>query len=134
MIARTEITAKNEAFLRRITELSGVSVTRCEQCGICSVACPLVSGMDITPAEMMRTVQLGQEKVTSTKTIWVCASCFTCTVRCPRGLDPSKVAEALRQVKLRKAMDYIDIMEIPAEEMRQLPQIALVSAFRKLTG
>ncbi|MBD3286338.1 heterodisulfide reductase [candidate division WOR-3 bacterium] len=134
MISKTEITAKNEAFLRRITELSGVSITRCEQCGICSVACPLVSGMDISPAEMMRTVQLGQEEVTSTKTIWVCASCFTCTVRCPRGLDPSKVAEALRQIELRKAIDYMDISTIPAEEMRQLPQIALVSAFRKLTG
>lgn len=128
------LTAKNEEFLRKIMDLSGVKVTKCEQCGICSVACPLVSGMDISPSEMMRTVQLGQEKVTDTKTIWVCASCFTCTVRCPRGIDPSKVAEALRQIRLRKAIDYIDIMNIPEEEIRKLPQIALVSAFRKLTG
>jgi len=128
------ITAANEQFLAAIAELSGVTVTRCEQCGICSSACPLVSGMDITPAEMMRTVQLGQESVLDTKTIWVCASCFTCTVRCPRGLDPSKVAEALRQIRLRKAINRIDIMHIPADEMARLPQIALVSAFRKLTG
>lgn len=128
------ISARNEQFLARIMELSGEPITRCEQCGICSAACPLVFGMDITPAEMMRTVQLGQEEVTEAKTIWVCASCFTCTVRCPRGLDPSKVAEALRQVKLRKAIDRIDIMNIPSEEMAKLPQIALVSAFRKLTG
>lgn len=134
MPVNTVITAKNEAFLERIAELSGEKVTRCEQCGICTAACPLIGGMDITPAQMMRLSQLGQEEVLSTKTIWVCASCFTCTVRCPRGIDPSKVAEALRQVKLRKAIDYIDIMDIPQEEMRQLPQIALVSAFRKLTG
>ena len=46
----------------------------------------------------------------------------------------SKVAEALRQVTLRRAADHIDIRNIPSDELAQLPQIALVSAFRKLTG
>jgi len=55
-------------------------------------------------------------------------------VRCPRGLDVSKVAEALRQVVLRRAIDHIDIRSIPDSDMAELPQIALVSAFRKLTG
>ncbi|MBN2380590.1 4Fe-4S dicluster domain-containing protein [candidate division WOR-3 bacterium] len=134
MPTNTVITAANEAFLRRINELSGEKVTRCEQCGICSAGCPLVAEMDRTPAEMMRMVQLGDEDIAKSKTIWICASCFTCTVKCPRGLDPSKVAEALRQLNLRKAVDYIDLMNIPKEEMEILPQIALVSAFRKLTG
>jgi len=69
-----------------------------------------------------------------TKAMWICASCFACTVRCPRGLDLAKVAEALRQVKLREAIDHIDIKKIPEDEIRRLPQIALVSSFRKFTG
>lgn len=134
MIGKFLLSAKNEAFLEKIIELSGEHITRCEQCGICSGGCPLVGEMDRTPAEMMRMVQLGDEEIANSKTIWICSSCFTCTVKCPRGLDPSKVAEALRQLSLRKAVDHIDIMHIPEEEMRKLPQIALVSAFRKLTG
>jgi heterodisulfide reductase subunit C len=134
MINKLVITSRNEEFLRRIVELSGETITVCEQCGTCSGGCPLVLEMDVTPAEMMRMVQLGQEEVAETRTIWLCASCFSCTVKCPRGLDPSKVAEALRQLSLRKAIDHIDIMNIPADEMDKLPQIALVSAFRKLTG
>jgi heterodisulfide reductase subunit C len=90
--------------------------------------------MDITPSQMMRLVQLGQKEVLDHKAIWVCASCFTCTVRCPRQIDVSKVAEALRQIILRQAVDHIDIKAIPKEEIACLPQIALVSACRKFTG
>ena len=128
------ITAKNEAFTKRIVELSAEAVTACDQCGTCSGSCPMVSEMDITPSQLMRMVQLGQSETLETRTMWVCASCFACTVRCPRGLDVSKVAEALRQVTLRKAIDHIDIRNIPESELAELPQIALVSAFRKLTG
>lgn len=77
---------------------------------------------------------LGQKDIMNTKTMWICASCFTCTVRCPRDLDVSKVSEALRQVKLREAIDFIDIEQISKDEARKLPSIAIVGAFRKFTG
>lgn len=134
MADKLVITSENEAFLARITELSGETVTLCDQCGTCSGSCPMVAEMDLTPSELMRMVQLGQREALDSKTMWLCASCFACTVRCPRGLDLSKVAEALRQVTLRKAIDRIDIRAIPAEELLELPQIALVGAMRKLTG
>jgi heterodisulfide reductase subunit C len=94
----------------------------------------MVAEMDITPSHMMRMVLLGEQHVLESRAMWVCASCFTCTVRCPRGLDPSKVAEALRQVKLRKVLDELDLNDIPEDELKRLPQIALVSSFRKFTG
>ena len=94
----------------------------------------MVGEMDITPSQLMKLSQLGMKDVLDSKTIWVCASCYTCTVRCPRGLDVSKVAEALRQIILRKAIDHIDIKAIPKEELEKLPQIAMVSACRKFTG
>ena len=134
MAEKVVITSKNEAFLKKIVTLSGEAVTACDQCGTCSGSCPMISGMDVTPSQLMRMVQLGQSETLDTKTMWVCASCFACTVRCPRGLDVSKVAEALRQVTLRRAVDHIDIRNIPDDELAELPQIALVGAFRKLTG
>ena len=134
MVETVVITAKNEAFLKRIVALSAEAITVCDQCGTCSGSCPMISEMDVTPSQLMRMVQLGQSEVLDTKTMWVCASCFACTVRCPRGLDVSKVAEALRQVTLRRSVDHLDIRNIPNDELAELPQIALVSAFRKLTG
>ena len=134
MIKKVIILSENAEFLNKIRDLSGQAITLCDQCGICSGSCPMVSEMDLTPSLMMRMVQLGLKDVLESKVMWLCASCFTCTVRCPRGLDLSKVAEALRQVKLRQALDRIDIKAMPEEELVILPQIALVSACRKFTG
>lgn len=134
MADKLKISTENEAFLAKITELSGETVTLCDQCGTCSGSCPMIDEMDVTPSQMMRMVQFGQSETLDSKTMWLCASCFACTVRCPRGLDVAKVAEALRQVTLRKAIDRINIRAIPADELAELPQIALVGALRKLTG
>ena len=121
-------------FLEKIMELSGETITLCDQCGTCSGGCPFITEMDVNPSQIMRQVMLGQKDIMNTKTMWICASCFTCTVRCPRDLDVSKVSEALRQVKLREAIDFIDIEQISDEEAMKLPSIAIVGAFRKFTG
>lgn len=134
MTEKLVISSENEEFLARVSELSGEVITLCDQCGTCSGSCPMVDGMDITPSQMMRMVQLGQEEVMDSKALWLCASCFTCTVRCPRGLDLSRVAEALRQIILRQSIDYININDIPKDELVGLPQIALVAGMRKFTG
>jgi len=134
MAKKMIISSENEEFMRKVSELSGEIVTMCDQCGTCSGGCPMVGEMDVTPSQLMRLAQLGVRDVLDSKTIWVCASCYTCTVRCPRGLDVSKVAEAMRQIILRQAIDHIDIKAIPKEELEQLPQIAMVSACRKFTG
>ena len=134
MAEKIVITSEGVALLERVSKLSGEKITMCDQCGTCTGSCPMVAEMDVTPSQLMRMVQLGEADVLGTKTMWLCASCFACTVRCPRGLDLSKVAEALRQVMLRKSIDHIDIGTIPQADIEELPQIALVSALRKLTG
>jgi heterodisulfide reductase subunit C len=125
---------ENEEFLNRIAEISGQEITVCEQCGTCSAGCPMIGAMDVTPSQMMRMIQLGQRVIMETKAMWLCASCYTCTVRCPRGLDLSKVAEAARQVTLRDGVDHIEIRKLSEEEMIKLPAIAVISSFRKMTG
>ncbi|OGD31327.1 heterodisulfide reductase [Candidatus Atribacteria bacterium RBG_16_35_8] len=134
---RTEISIKNikSKFIDKVEELSGENIYTCYQCGKCSAGCPSISEMDISPGEIIRLVQLGQEKeVLDSKTIWICASCFTCVTRCPKGVDLAKVMEALRQITLRKNVDYVNPLSIPKEVLSQVPQIALVSCLRKFSA
>ncbi|RLG92698.1 MAG: heterodisulfide reductase [Candidatus Hecatellales archaeon] len=129
------VVLEDRKLLEKIKELSGIDLSVCMQCGICSGSCPAVDQMDITPRMMVRLIQLGREKeVLDSKAMWICLSCFTCYARCPREIDFAKLGEALRQVRLRKGLDYIRISEIPEEEFKKLPQIALVSCFRKFTS
>ena len=123
-----------DEVMEKIEELSGQNIFACYLCGKCSAGCPVVDKMDILPHQIMRYLQLGSyEIVLNSKTIWLCASCFTCGVRCPKGVDIAKVNEALRLIVLRESKDYIDISEISQKDLEELPPIALVSNFRKYT-
>jgi len=91
--------------------------------------------MDLLPNQVMRAVQLGlEEDIDNSRTAWLCASCLACTVRCPKGIDIAAVMEALRQVSLRRNIDFVDLTEMEPATIGELPQIALVSGFRKLTS
>ncbi|MDP8210475.1 MAG: 4Fe-4S dicluster domain-containing protein [Candidatus Stygibacter australis] len=125
---------KTLEFQRKVEELSGENTAMCDQCGTCSGGCPFVEEMDITPAQLMRKVMLGQDDVLECDTLWICATCNTCTVRCPRKLDVSKIAEALRQIMLRDEINNLDIDNLPKEVLKELPQIALIAALRKLSS
>ena len=122
-------------LIDKISELSGQNLYACYQCGKCSGGCPSVTQMEILPNQVIRLLQIGlPEAALRYNTIWICASCYTCTVRCPRGIDLSKIMEALRQVNSRGNIDYTKIKEIKEEEIYILPQIALVANFRKQTA
>lgn len=125
----------NHEFIKKVTEISGQNLYECYQCGKCSAGCPMCSAMDILPNQIIRFAQLGfEEKITSSRTIWLCASCLTCDARCPKGVDLSRIMEAMRLLILRKNRNEIEPSEMSPEELNQLPQIALVSCFRKSTG
>ena len=122
-------------FVEKVAEISGQNLNLCYQCGTCSASCPMSFAMDVSPRQIMHLVRLGlEEDIANSDTIWFCASCLTCTVRCPRGVDVSRVMEALRLLTLRKNIDFVEPSKIDPETVAELPQIALVSGFRKLTS
>lgn len=134
---RVKITPQRlqSGFVRKVAEISGENLSLCYQCGTCSASCPMSFAMDLLPRQIMRLVQLGlEENIANSNTIWLCASCLNCTVRCPRGVDLSRVMEALRLITLRKNVDFVELSRIAPETIAELPQIALVSSFRKLTS
>ena len=121
-------------FKNRVNELSGENVDLCFQCGGCSSGCPMTQEMDYLPSKIIRMAQMSMDDALESKTIWVCSTCFNCEVRCPRGIDVAAVMEALRQMVLRKKHNEVSLDDLTAEELRELPQIAIVSNQRKLTA
>ena len=125
----------NDDFRRKVKEISGQDIQQCFQCGTCSASCPMGRMLDILPRKVMSLLQFGQaDAIGNANTAWVCASCHTCMVRCPRGIDIAKVMEAIRQLTLRQNINRINPSEIPSKEVEDMPQIAMVSGFRKLTS
>ncbi len=125
---------ENASFKAKIEELSSENIDLCFQCGACSSGCPLTEEMDLLPSTVIRYAQLGMEEALESTTIWVCSTCFNCEVRCPRGIDIANVMEALRQIVLRKKYDRVSLDDLTPEELRELPQIAIISNLRKLTA
>ena len=125
---------RNDA-VKKIEEISGEDLFLCYQCGKCSSGCPSAYAMDILPNKVMHLLQLGKvEQVLNSKSIWVCAACMTCSVRCPKGIDIASIMEASRQIVLRKNINYTKLPLEDKEDIKILPTIALVANLRKLTG
>jgi heterodisulfide reductase subunit C len=93
------------SFTQQVRVLAGDGLNLCFQCGKCSAGCPATFAMDYAPHEIVRLVQYGQrEAVLSSSTIWVCASCQTCTTRCPNEVDLAHLMDCLRQLALESGL------------------------------
>ena len=124
----------DKEFIRKVEEISGENFLVCMQCGTCSGACPMRDEIDVPTHKVMQLTRFGlRERVEKAKTAWVCASCHTCAALCPRGIDVTKVMDAIRQVTLRENEDHVVIEAIPEDVKKQAPQVAFVSCFRKHT-
>ncbi len=129
------IHAEKATAIRKITEVSGENIYTCMQCGTCSAVCPMIDSMQITTRQAMHLLQFGQtEQVITAKIGEFCASCHTCMVRCPRGIDVPRVFEAVRLLTLRQNIDLIKPQDLDKELLKNAPQITFVSGFRKLTA
>jgi heterodisulfide reductase subunit C len=81
----------------------GEDVYRCYQCLKCTAGCPMTFAMDIPPSRIIRLSQLGQEElILGSRTIWVCLTCYTCSIRCPNDIDIARVIDALRERAVKR--------------------------------
>jgi heterodisulfide reductase subunit C len=77
----------------------GRMVCACIQCGTCTGSCPNAAEMDLTPRHMWRLVILGRlETVMASRTFILCSDCYTCSLRCPRGLPLTAAMERLKGI------------------------------------
>ena len=74
-------------------------VSACIQCGTCTGSCPNALEMDLTPRKMWRLVILGRlADVMASRTFILCSDCYSCTLRCPRGLPLTAAMETLKGI------------------------------------
>ena len=124
-----------DPFVTKVEEISGQNLLACYQCGKCSAGCPAVSEMDILPNQIIRYAQLGfKDELLRSKSIWICASCFTCNARCPKGINIAEVIEAIREILLRKREDHLNVEKLTDAEKGDVPPIAIISSLRKFTS
>jgi heterodisulfide reductase subunit C len=100
--------------------------------------------MDYLPNQIIRMVQLGmEEQVLSSKTMWLCASCLTCTARCPREIDIAEIMDYLRRCAYKKQIIPLEETEIPLfnkiflrniELFGRLYEMGLIGMFNLLSG
>ena len=77
----------------------------CIQCGTCSGTCPLAPYMEHTPRQIMALVRADfKDVVLRSNSIWLCASCYACTVECPREIRITDIMYALKQQAIREGV------------------------------
>jgi len=90
-------------FRKKILSLSGEDASKCIQCGKCTAGCPISPEMDLQPNQVIHFIQINDPKtVLGCRTIWLCASCRTCSVRCPAEIEIAKIMDSLRKLSLEE--------------------------------
>ena len=124
---------KNDLKKEQILRMSGVNPLKCMRCGKCSGTCPSYDEMEYHPHQFVYMVETGElDALMNSKSIYKCLSCFACVDRCPRGVEPAKLIEAVRLSGIReKGKNHMTPDDIPQLVDDDLPQQAIVSAMRK---
>ena len=124
---------KTERQREQILHMSGVNPLKCMRCGKCSGTCPSYGEMEYHPHQFVYMVETGEiEPLLKSDSIYKCLSCFACVDRCPRGVEPAKLVEAIRLTVIReRGANHMTPDDIPQLVDDELPQQALMSAMRK---
>ena len=120
----------------------GENVYLCYQCMKCTSGCPVAEHMDLTPNQVMRAVQLGDDSVLENKTIWVCAACQTCTTRCPQGIDIAAIMDELRIEAKRRGIKpvlpdvdkFVRLFMTDLSVMGRMYEVGLMGGLNVVTG
>lgn len=83
----------------------GEKLFSCIQCGNCSALCPLSSYMEHSPRRIIGMIRSGfKAEVLTSYTTWLCASCYACTVDCPREIKITDIMYAVKQRAIKEKL------------------------------
>jgi len=139
-------TAKKERidpnFVDVVQRRSGKQLQQCYQCFKCSAGCPVAFAMDWTPNQIIRMIQLGlRDKVLSSTTIWLCASCEACVTRCPNEVDLPVFMDSLKAMAIEEGIKseaahittFHRVFLSCVREYGRLHEISLLAAYKLLS-
>jgi quinone-modifying oxidoreductase subunit QmoC len=95
-----------KGFGREVMSVPGCEqLESCIQCGTCSGLCPLSIYMDSTPRQIMELTRSDfKNEVLRSTTIWLCASCYACTVECPKQIRITDIMYELKQRAIQEGV------------------------------
>lgn len=127
--------SKMQNLRDKIILRSGVNPSKCMACGKCSATCPAYNEMEYHPHQFVSMVKNGDiEPLLASDSLYKCLTCFACVDRCPRGVEPAKLVEAVRLAAIRQqGANHLKPDMVPDMLDDDMPQQAIVSAFRKYT-
>ncbi|SYZ72647.1 Heterodisulfide reductase subunit C [Candidatus Zixiibacteriota bacterium] len=83
----------------------GEHLFNCIQCGTCSGMCPLSPEMDYTPRRIIAMIRAGfRQEVLSSYTCWLCASCYSCAVECPKNVKITDIMYAAKRLAIKEGV------------------------------
>lgn len=125
----------NKNLRDEIIRISGTNPVKCMRCGKCSATCPAYDEMEYHPHQFVYMVESGDiEPLLNSESLFKCLSCFACVDRCPRGVEPAKLVEAVRlSVVRRQDENHLKASDVPKMIEDDTPQQLIVSSFRKFT-
>ncbi|MBQ6702592.1 MAG: 4Fe-4S dicluster domain-containing protein [Clostridia bacterium] len=124
---------ENKYLKDEVVRISGVDPKKCMRCGKCTATCPSFDEMEYHPHQFVYMVESGDiEPLLHSESLYKCLSCFACVDRCPRGVEPAKLVEAVKLSVIRqKESNRLKADDIAKYLDSDMPQQAIVSAFRK---
>ena len=117
----------------QVLHSAGVNVLKCMRCGKCTATCPAFDEMEYHPHQFVSMIEKGNiEPLLESDSLYRCLTCFACVERCPRGVEPAKLVEAVRLMATRKqGANRMKAEDVPCMLDENTPGQLLVSAFRK---
>jgi len=132
-----------DSLAHKLHNATGVSPTRCYQCGKCTAGCPMAEEMDYTPSHILRLLQLGlegcEDRVLRAYSPWVCLTCEVCYARCPQEVDIPKMMDFLRSESARlkkvnpRAADFLSFHKTMLDSIRyvgRLYEVGMIMGYK----
>lgn len=142
MLDNVVTNSMHEPLSKVVLDEIGQNIFRCYQCVKCTSGCPLADQFDLTPNQVMRSLQLNDPSVLESKAIWLCASCQTCASRCPQQIDVTGVMDRLRIEAVKRGISPAipDVQKFHWVFMKfikylgRVPELLFVLVFKVLRG
>jgi heterodisulfide reductase subunit B len=142
MVASLATDTRHEPLSKAVLDDIGQNIFRCYQCVKCTSGCPLADQFDLTPNQVMRSLQLNEASVLESKAIWLCASCQTCASRCPQEIDVTGVMDVLRIEAVKRGIEPAipDVQKFHwlfmkfIKHLGRVPELLFVLVYKVLRG
>jgi heterodisulfide reductase subunit C2 len=108
----------------------GEHLLKCFACGTCTASCP-VHDVDETynPRRIIRMILLGmKEEVLKSDFVWLCSTCYTCSERCPQGVQLASIMRVLKNIAVREGIVHSSF-KMQADTIREYGKLYEIEDF-----